>query len=256
MSRTLLILVVVAIVVYLAFCVLLFVSQRSMIYYPRPPSPAMGASNFTLQTDGARLQITAMPRNGPDAVVYFGGNAEDVNFSLPELNAAFPTCAIYLMHYRSYGGSSGKPSEDGLVSDALALFDKIKAEHSNVIVIGRSLGSGVAVHLASMRSVAGLVLITPFDSLVALAAKQFPYFPVRWLMLDKFESWRYAEKVTAPTLVVAAERDEVIPRSSTEALYARFRAGVATLKVISGTGHNTISESPAYLASLKSVRSR
>jgi uncharacterized protein len=250
MSRTLLILVVVAIVFYLAFCALLFASQRSMIYYPQPPSPAIGASNFTLQTDGAQLQITAMPRNGPDAVVYFGGNAEDVNFSLPELTAAFPKHALYLMHYRSYGGSSGKPSEDALVADALVLFDKVKAEHPNVVVIGRSLGSGIAVHLASMRSVVRLILVTPYDSLVGLAAKQFPYFPIRWLMLDKFESWRYAEKITAPTLVIAAERDEVIPRSSTEALYARFHAGVATLRVVAGAGHNTISESPAYISLL------
>jgi pimeloyl-ACP methyl ester carboxylesterase len=253
MSRTLLILVVVAIVVYLACCALLFAFQRSLIYFPQPPSPANGASMFTLPTDGAQVQITAMPKKGPDAVVYFGGNAEDVNFSLPSLAAAFPRHAIYLMHYRGYGGSSGKPSEDALVADALALFDRVSTEHPNVVVIGRSLGSGVAVHLASLRPVARLILVTPYDSLAELAASQYPYFPIRWLLLDKFESWRYAAQVTAPTLVVAAERDEVIPRTSTEALYARFHTGVVTLRIVAGTSHNIISESPEYVPLLKGV---
>ena len=253
MSRSLLIFAVVAILVYLACCALLFAFQRSLIYFPQPPSPANGASNFTLPTDGAQVQVTAMPRKGLDAVVYFGGNAEDVNFSLPSLAAAFPEHAIYLMHYRGYGGSSGKPSEDALVADALALFDRVSTEHPNVVVIGRSLGSGVAVHVASLRPAARLILVTPYDSLVELAANQYPYFPIRWLLLDRFESWRYAAQVTAPTLVVAAERDEVIPRTSTEALYARFHTGVATLRVVAGANHNTISESPEYAPLLKGV---
>jgi uncharacterized protein len=253
MSRSLLMLAIVAILVYLACCALLFAFQRSLIYFPQPPSPAIGAANFTLTSAGAQLQITALPKTGRDAVVYFGGNAEDVNFSLPILAAAFPRHAIYLMHYRGYGGSSGKPSEDALVADALALFDKVRNEHPNVVVIGRSLGSGVAVHLASLRAVTRLILVTPYDSLADLAASQLPYFPVRWLLQDKFESWRYAARVTAPALVIAAERDEVIPRASTEALYAHFHAGVATLRVVAGTSHNTISESPEYVLLLKGV---
>jgi uncharacterized protein len=253
MTRTLLIIAVVAIVVYLGFCALIFASQRSMIYYPQPSSPANGASNFTLTTDGAQVQVTTIPRKGPDAVVYFGGNAEDVNYNLPSLAAAFPEHAIYLMHYRGYGGSTGKPSEKALVADALVLFDKVRIEHPNVVLIGRSLGSGIAVHLASLRPVARLILVTPYDSLVEMAAKQFPYFPIRWLLLDKYESYKYAAQVTAPTLIVAAARDEVIPRTSTEALYARFHAGVATLRVVAGAGHNTISESPEYAPLLKGV---
>ena len=135
----------------------------------------------------------------------------------------------------------------------MLLFDKVRAEHQNIVVVGRSLGSGVAVHLASLRPVARLVLVTPYDSLQQLAAQQFPYFPVRWLLLDKFESSKYAERVTAPTLIIAAEHDEVIPRASTEILYEHFRAGVASLRVIAGTGHNTISESPEYMPLVRGV---
>ena len=246
--------VAVAALVYLGLCGALFLYQRELIYFPQPRSPVGDASTLTLPADGAQVLVTVRLRAGPDALLYFGGNAEDVSFSLADFSTAFPDHAVYLQHYRGYGGSSGKPSEAALFADALALFDKVRAEHRNVVVVGRSLGSGVAVHLASLRPVARLVLVTPYDSLQDLAARQYPYFPVRWLLLDKFESWRYAQEVSAPTLLVAAEHDEVIPRASTQALYKRFRAGVATIEVVAGTSHNTISESPEYMRLLKSGR--
>ena len=254
MPRTIVTLAAVVALVYLGLCGALFLFQRSLIYFPQPRSLAGGAATLTLPADGAQVLVTARPRSGSNALLYFGGNAEDVSGSLPDLSTAFPDHAIYLLHYRGYGGSSGKPSEAALFADALALFDKIRAEHQNIVVVGRSLGSGVALYLASQRPVARLVLVTPYDSLLELAAKQFPYFPVRWLLLDKFESWRYAQQIAVPTLVVAAEHDEVIPRESTEALYKRFRTGVASFKVVAGTGHNSISDSPDYLPLLKGVR--
>ena len=253
MPRSMMTFVAVVVLVYLALCVILFLYQRDLIYFPQPRSPGTGATTFTLQADGAQLLVTARQRSGPDALLYFGGNAEDVSYSLASLSTGFSGYAIYLLHYRGYGGSSGKPSEAALVADAVLLFDKVRAEHQNIVVVGRSLGSGVAVHLASLRPVARLVLVTPYDSLQQLAAQQFPYFPVRWLLLDKFESSKYAERVTAPTLIVAAEHDEVIPRASTETLYKHFRAGVASLKVVIGTGHNTISESPEYMPLLRGM---
>ena len=102
-----------------------------------------------------------------------------------------------------------------------------------------------------MRPVERLTLVTPFDSLESIAAGQFPFVPLRWLLLDKFESWRYAPAVTAPTFVLAAERDEVIPRASTDALFAHFRPGLATLSIVAGASHNTISESPEYVPLLR-----
>jgi pimeloyl-ACP methyl ester carboxylesterase len=238
--------------VYFGLCAALFLVQRNLIYFPQPRSHGSGATTLTLPTDGAQVLVTARERSGPNALLYFGGNAEDVSYSLPSVATAFPDHALYLLHYRGYGGSSGKPSEAALFADALVLFDRAHTDHRNIVVVGRSLGSGVAIHLASLRPVARLVLVTPFDSLQDLAAQQFPFFPVRWLLLDKFESWRYAEQVTAPTLIVAAEHDEVIPRTSTEALYKRFRTGVASFEVVAGTNHNTVSESPDYVPLLQS----
>jgi pimeloyl-ACP methyl ester carboxylesterase len=240
-----------AALIYVGLCGLLFLYQRQLIYFPQPVSRVDGATTLALPADGGTVLVTVREFAGPNALLYFGGNAESVSHNLPSLSQAFPDYAIYLMHYRGYGGSSGKPSEAALVADALALFDQVRGEHPEVTVVGRSLGSGVAVHLASLRPVARLILVTPYDSLQDLAARQFPYFPVRWLLRDKFESFRYAKEVSTPTLIIAAEHDEIIPRASTEALYTRFRDGVASFTIVAGTGHNNISERQEYLALLK-----
>jgi len=120
-----------------------------------------------------------------------------------------------------------------------------------VAVMGRSLGSGVAVWLASQRPVSQLILVTPFNSLQEIAAAQFPYFPVRWLLLDRYESWRFAPAVKVPTLTLEAEKDEVIPAASTQALAGHFRPGLVTLKILSDARHNTISDHPEYVELLR-----
>ena len=237
--------------VYLALCAALFIFQRALIYFPQPRAAGPTASVMTLATAQATLQISTRPLPGPKALVYFGGNAEDVSLSLPGLAAAFADHAIYLLHYRGYGGSSGAPSEAALIEDGLALFDKVHAEHADVVVIGRSLGSGVAIQVASQRRAARLVLVTPFDSLEDLAASHYPMFPVRWLLRDTYRSSDFAPRVTAPTTIVAAEHDEVIPHKSAELLFTRFAKGIATFEVLPGMGHNTIERSPRYWGAVR-----
>jgi pimeloyl-ACP methyl ester carboxylesterase len=248
MFLTLLLFVV---VVYAGLCGALFVFQRSLLYFPQPRSNAEGSERMTLQTGTGTVVVSTRPKAGPDALIYFGGNAEDVSQSMPDFADAFPGSAIYLMHYPGYGGSAGRPTERGIVDDALALFDRVHADHANVVVVGRSLGSGVAVRVASLRTVARLVLVTPYDSLLDVAAANYPYFPVRLLVKDKYESWRYAPQVTAPTQIIVAGEDEVIPRASTERLRTRFRSGLVSYVVIAGVGHNSIGESADYLRLLK-----
>ena len=251
MSRTLVLLVVVIAASYLALCVALFVFQRALIYYPQPRTVGTAGTLLTLPVADAQVLVSVRPHEGPNALIYFGGNAEDVSRNLPEFTQAFPDYALYLLHYRGYGGSSGSPSEEAIARDAITLFDQVYASHPHVALVGRSLGSGVAVRLASERPAARLVLITPYNSLEGLAARQFRWFPVRWLLKDKYPSWQYAARITVPTLLIAAEHDAVIPRPSTERLYTHFAKGVASLRVIPGTGHNSIGESPEYLKALK-----
>jgi len=240
-----------ALLLYVGVCAALFVFQRALIYFPQPSTVGGSAAMFTMPVPGAELLVSVRPHAGPKALIYFGGNAEDVSFNLPSFSSAFPEHALYLLHYRGYGGSTGKPSEESLHADAQALFDKVHRDHAEIAVVGRSLGSGVAVRLASRRPAARLVLVTPYDSIQEIAVHRFPYFPIRWLLTDKFESWRDAPKIQISTLLVGAEYDEVIPRASTERLLAAFKPGTATLVFIPEASHNTISNTPRYLDALR-----
>lgn len=239
---------------YGAACLALFLLQRSLIYYPPATAAYPAPSTSVLEVEGATVKVSERPLAGERALIYLGGNAEDVTASLPLLDQAYPERALYLLHYRGYTGSSGSPSEKALVADALALFDRVAREHKDIVVLGRSLGTGVAVQLASQRPVSRLVLITPFVSLQDLAARQFPYFPVRWLLRDRYASNQYAPRVTAPTLILAARHDEIIPAQSAELLLSRFPKGVATMRVLEGVGHNSISDSADYIPALQWAR--
>lgn len=236
---------VIVVALYLALCVGLWVFQRALIYFPQPRS--VETPLLTLSDAGTQVLVSLRAHDGPNALIYFGGNAEDVSRNMPSFAQAFPDHALFFLNYRGYGGSAGSPSEDAIARDAEALFDKVYAEHPHIALVGRSLGSGVAIRLASQRPAARLVLITPYNSLEEIAARQFPIFPVKWLLRDRFESWRYAARINIPTLLIAAGQDEVIPGSSTQRLYEHFAKGVAVLEVIPEVGHNSISDSPEYL---------
>lgn len=247
MARSLIGILLLAVALYLGAGALLFVFQRSLIYFPQPRAIGGPDRLLMLPVTDQQIAVTVRPLASPKALIYFGGNAEDVSRSLPDFAEAFPDRALYLLHYRGFGDSTGKPTEEDIQHDALALFDKVSALHSEVALVGRSLGSGVAIRLASQRPAARLVLVTPYNSILELAQRQFPIFPVRWMLGDKYESWRYAPAIKVPTLVIVAEHDEVIPRWSSEKLFAQFRSGVARREVILGTGHNDIGMRPEYL---------
>ena len=242
--------------VYAALCVLLFFMQRSQIYFPAPESSPAGSKSFRFAGGGADLKIWVVERPGRQAILYFGGNAEDVAFNLNAFAAAFPEHSLYLVNYRGYGGSGGSPSESGLVADAIALYDHLRLRHPEISVIGRSLGSGVAVQLASIRDVRRLVLVTPFDSLVNVARAHFPYLPVGLLLRDRYDSARRVPAVNAATLVVIAGSDEIIPRASTEALVRKFPPAQVHACVLEGARHNEIDLEPQYLERLQAFLDR
>ena len=223
--------------------------QRSLIYFPK--AKALATDSIELSSQGEKIQVTVKRNAGTQAVIYFGGNAEDVSGSLAALSAAFPDSALYLMHYRGYGASSGRPSEAALIADGAALFDLAATAHSKITVIGRSLGSGVAVHIASIKPATKLVLVTPYNSVQELAQAQFPVLPVSLILQDKFESWRYARQINIPTLIIAAQNDEVIPRASTDALRNNFNVEIVKMAELANTGHNSIIGDAGYIRLLK-----
>jgi pimeloyl-ACP methyl ester carboxylesterase len=238
---------------YAALCIAMYFFQRSLIYYPQPRSVTTPESTLKLPVDGADVVVTVKHRDGPKAIVYFGGNGEDVSQNLDDYSKAFPDHALYLMHYRGYGGSTGRPTENANVADGIALFDEVRAAHSDVTIFGRSLGSGVAIQVASQVSPTRLVLITPYDSIVEIGAQMYPWLPVRWLAVDTYESGKFAPTLTVPTTIIAAEHDEQIPHASTTKLLARFAPGMATMTVIEGVGHNNLADNQKYRATLQAA---
>jgi len=236
----------VALLGYLGLCGLLYARQRRLLYAAPPANGEGMVRTVPLRRRGPRVRVSVRGMRGPTAIVYYGGNAEDVTRNLPLFERAFPRHALYLLHYRGYGGSGGEPSEAALYRDALALFDHARRRHARVVLVGRSLGSGLAVRVASVRRAARLVLVTPYDSIVSIAAGQYPWAPVSLLLRDRYDSYLYAPRVRTPTRIILAESDELIPRANSEQLLRRFAPGVARASVLPGT-HSSVIDDPRYL---------
>lgn len=231
---------------YAVLCLLMALTQRSQIYFPVRDSAAPGAMPLEFAVDGARITVWNVSRPGRAALLYFGGNAEDVGASIGRFAGRLPGHSLYFVNYRGYGGSTGEPSEPALVGDAIALYDRLRTRHPEIDVLGRSLGSGVAAQLAGAREVERLVLVTPFDSLVNVARAHLPWMPVSLLMRDRYESARRAPAISSRTLVVIAAADEIVPRAASEALVRAFRVHPRVV-VLEGAGHNGIDLDPGYL---------
>jgi len=222
-----------------------------MLYFPTPAVDAIGADRLTVSSGGETINVWRSGIDYPDAILYFGGNAEPVAFSHREYQELFPKHAIYMMEYRGYGHSSGKSSEVGLSEDALAVFDVVASKHRSMVIVGRSLGSGLATYLATNRSISTLILITPYDSILNVAQSHFPLLPVGLLLRDRYESVANVPNIAARTLIVSAQHDSVIPSAHSERLAAAFSSAVLTKIVVPNTDHNSVANSPEFKRALR-----
>jgi pimeloyl-ACP methyl ester carboxylesterase len=155
-----------------------------------------------------------------------------------------------VVNYRGYGGSPGKPSQRALYDDALAIYDfavQSGAEPANLFVMGRSLGSAMAVWVASQRTTAGAILVTPFDSMASVGARHYPFVPVRLLLRHPFPSDKWAQGTRAPAIMIAAANDYVVPPVHAVRLHDAW-AGPKSLHTLEGVGHNDIELHPEYYA--------
>jgi fermentation-respiration switch protein FrsA (DUF1100 family) len=210
---------------------LMYAFQRSFQYFPdrvRTPPAQAGlpqAQEATLATgDGETVIVWHVPPHGDMPVVlYFQGNGGALNLRANRFS--WLTAAGYglvALSYRGYGGSSGTPTETGLIVDARAAYDFAAARYParRLVPFGESLGTGVAVALAAERPVGGLILDAPFTSAAAVGAAIYPFLPVRWFMKDPFHSDRRIGRVHAPLLVLHGERDRIVPIRFGEKLFA------------------------------------
>ena len=255
MAEGLLALGKIGLVVAIAVPLLMYVAQDSLIFHPQrldesrraalAQSPAV-ESLFIHAADGTRLH--AWHVKGDPLILYFGGNAEEVSWMLDDAARRAPGVGWLLVDYRGYGSSEGSASEKALVADALQWYDHFKGAE-RIYVFGRSLGSGVAVQLAAQRPVAGVILVAPFDSLVEVGKRLYPFLPVGWMLKHRFDSAALAPKLKAPLLCIVASHDEIVPAEHAKRLYDAW-GGPKQWIGLDGAGHNSTDNAANYWPSI------
>lgn len=213
-----------AVGVYVALLGVVFVMQRSLLYPADKsmPDPARagvsGIQAVTTETgDGLRLiHWYRPPANGQAPVlVVFHGNAGHVGDRVPKLSALMEAgIGVLLAGYRGYGGNPGSPTEEDLTADARLLLDWLAGQGvgpERTVLYGESLGTGIAVKLATERPAAAVILESPYTSIAELAQSHYWYLPARWLVLDKWDSLSRVGRIAMPLLVIHGAKDRTVP---------------------------------------------
>lgn len=250
---------------YAAVCAAMFVMQRQLQYFPARLAPAPAAAGFEGVTeaaltaaDGTPLVLWYSPAPaGAPTVLYLHGNAGEIA-DRPKRWAFLREqgFGVAYLSYRGFGGSGGTISETGLHMDADAAYDWLVAQGvapGRLAVAGESLGSGVAVRLAADRPVGALVLEAPYTSTADVAARRYPWLPVRLLMLDQYPSRDRIHRVRAPILIQHGTGDATIPFDLGRALFDAAPAP-KEFREIPGGGHDIVSERATWQAEADFIR--
>src|SRR5499425_179572 len=243
-------LVIFALLGYGSIVALLYVTQRAMQYFPERfrTAPAVAglpqAEEVVLDTaDGERVIVWHVPpRADKPVVLYFHGNGGSLRGRVDRFrDLTADGTGLVALSYRGYGGSSGAPTEAGLVNDALAAYAFTRARYpaERIVLWGESLGTGVAVALAAQKPVGHLILQSPFTSAADVGAHRYWFVPVRLLMKDQFRSDLRIGKITAPVLMLHGDRDDVVPIAVAERPYAMITAPKQFVR-FPGLGHNDL----------------
>jgi uncharacterized protein len=245
LKRSVIVLFALVAMLYIAACAFLYFKQKQLLYFPVPLSAAPNGEAFEIKRPDAVLRGWVINPGQNKALLYFGGNAEQVERNAEFLRTCVPQHTVYLLPYRGYAESDGEPEEEAMLADALALYEFATARQQSISVMGRSLGSGIANYVASQRKVEKSVLVTPYDSIVNVASEHYPMFPISLLLTERFESNQFAKQVIAPTKLIIAGRDEVIPANRGAQLATYFPSKPKLGFFIHAT-HNSVSDEPGY----------
>ena len=252
-------------IVYTGLLLILFFFQEQMLYFPQRiakerASVLLGRKDTEalsfMMTDGVTVRGWLVKSASPkplSLLFYYGGNAEELSHMI-ESSGKFGDWSLVLVNYRGYGESGGKPGETALKKDALEIYDAVlkrpEVDSRSVILMGRSLGTGIATYVASQRHHAGVILVSPYDSMVSVGKHHYPFFPVDLLLRHRFDSLQSAPSITSPALMLAAADDSIVPNSHSRSL-ADHWGGKVSFVEIANTDHNTIGFAPLYWASIQ-----
>lgn len=221
--------------------------QRTFIYYPSRANferlAPLAEREHLFPWRNAKGDFIGWHNNGGGGtpILIFHGNAGHALHRaniVARLSGTGIGSPFYILEYPGYGARQGSPSEPNLVNAAIEALDLLGQE---VILLGESLGTGVACAVASARpdAVRGLILLTPFDSLITVAGKHYPLMPIRLILRDRYESSRALQRFKGPLAIIMAENDDVIPSISTTKLFEAY-SGPKKLWRIPGSGHNQV----------------
>jgi pimeloyl-ACP methyl ester carboxylesterase len=247
--------------IYTAIVTIAYLFQSWMIFPAGLAGDSPGLPSYAhyseLQTKhGETIVVARIPpsraASEPRPILLgFGGNAWNANAVANMLHQIFPENDVAALHYRGYGPSTGRPSAKALFDDAQRTYDYLEEEASqSIVVVGFSLGASVAVELAAARSLQGVVLVTPFDSLKELGASHYPWLPVRLLLRHRMEAAATLLGLDVPVALITADNDTIVPKERS----APFREAATNLRAdftIDAVGHNDIYDSPKFIIALR-----
>jgi len=250
-------------VLYLLVVALIALAQDWLLF----PRWAMGNGTAVLPASAERLTLEVpsgeelvgvylpaerRPPGEAALVLAFGGNAQNADALAIYLYSVFPEQDIVAFHHRGYAPSTGRPSASALLQDTLLIHDHLIATLApeRIVAVGLSIGAGPAAYLASQRSITGLILVTPFDSLKALAREHFPWAPVGLLLRHRMEITDAVAASSVPVALIAAERDTIVPPHRTAPLRTAARDLVLD-RVIMHAGHNDLYDSSEFVTAMR-----
>ena len=243
------------VLLYASVCAIAWAMQDRMLFPtsmirpadPLPPS----AVRLEIDAGGERVHGVNIPALRPSesapVVIGFGGNAWNAEEMADYLHLLYPASDVFAFHYRGYAPSAGRPSAEALIADAPLIHDLAAARFPGrpIVAVGFSIGSGVAASLARHRPLAGLILVTPFDSLTSVAAGHFRWLPVRLLFRHDLKSADWLRGTDVPVAVISAGRDTLVPPERTESLRRAIGRPIFD-RTIAGEDHNSIYQSPEF----------
>ena len=245
---------------YIGLLLLLFLFQGHLLFFPQSISSERSdllrsqrntESLEMRMSDGAIVRgwLVKNPSQTPHKLLfYYGGNAEEVSHQIED-SGKFGDRSLVLVNYRGYGNSNGQPGEEALKRDALEIFDAIvkrpDVDANNAILMGRSLGTGIAVYVAAHRPHTGVILVSPFDSMTNVAKRHYPFFPIDLLLRHPFNSLQLVPAIVSPVLMLVADEDLIVPASHSRSLAENWGGKVEFIE-IEKADHNTIGFHPQY----------
>ncbi len=251
------------IVLYAAAVVLLYVAQTWLIFPTglagrgAPQLPEVAERLEFTSADGYRLVGLHVPPLGeesdnPALIIGFGGNAWNADALALYLHNLYPEHHIATAHYRGYAPSTGRPSASAILDDALVVHDALadRLDTDEIVPVGLSIGAGPAGRIAAERPVAGVILVTPFDSLSALARHHYPWVPVEPFLRHRMPIAETVARTEVPAAVITAQYDSIVPAERSEPVI-RAAHHLVMNRQVQGANHNDLYSDPAFASTMR-----